>query len=195
MTKIYKAVDLTQDEIKQVLLIHRKELANDILPNLCDSYYIRIIINLCSGNHGSGYIAKNGSEVIGFIFTANKSSSILKILTKSPFLLLSSLIKIAAIKPILLVDMFGSIFGKTKYNKDTKSENLSEIFTLFLKKEYQGKGIGSELVTKSISDHEPILVKSSSPKAIEFYEKMGFKRIGVQDRIFRKLDILKYSAT
>ena len=62
----------------------------------------------------------------------------------------------------------------------------SYITSLFVKEPYQGKGIGSQLLQKAIENAKKrgvievhVDTEENNAKAVEFYQKRGFKKAGV----------------
>jgi N-acetylglutamate synthase-like GNAT family acetyltransferase len=64
------------------------------------------------------------------------------------------------------------VFQKIKKQRD----DVAEIQILIVKKDVQGKGIGSELVVNLFEETRmsEVIVKTQSTKAVEFYKKHGF---------------------
>ena len=65
-----------------------------------------------------------------------------------------------------------TVFQKIK----KQSDDVFEIQILIVKKDAQGKGIGSELIENLIEETRmsEVIVKTQSMKAVEFYKKHGF---------------------
>lgn len=90
----------------------------------------------------------------------------------------------------LIAENKGIPIGFVKLKQNSTIEGISngkpiEIERIYTLKEYIGKGIGAELIKKSIQeakergfDYLWLGVWEKNPRAIRFYEKWGFKKVG-----------------
>jgi len=96
----------------------------------------------------------------------------------------------------------GSIFGAFEnevligvtgfyVSADKRSKHRGNIFTVFVRKQYRGKGIGDELIKAVLAlaetrvDQVHLSVALTARAAIRIYQQNGFEILGTDPRVFR----------
>lgn len=104
---------------------------------------------------------------------------------------------------VLVENEDGEAIGYGKLRQDNRRKDLLngldciEIERIYALKEYWGKGVGKALMLKMLEltreqgyQHICLSVYEENPKAISFYEKFGFKSVGIVE--FKLGDVIEY---
>lgn len=187
--------EASRDTIETVHAIHKNALPNDITPNLTTDYYARIIRLMTDPKNGGLGIARVGGTPIGFCFAALDAHQFSDEIGRERWLLLKSVSLFAVSRPILLVNLAGAVFGRSRITEG-ESIDCPEIYAICVRDGHRSQGIGARLIDHAIdhvhrNGHSAITVKTSDPGALAFYERQGFHKIGEQNRFNRTLAILK----
>tara|TARA_B100001123_G_C15256771_1_gene1004997 strand:+ start:223 stop:822 length:600 start_codon:yes stop_codon:yes gene_type:complete len=180
----------------QLLELHQASLPNDIIPNLVLSYYKYLVSLMANRKYGLLLGVFKSKKLLGFCFVAYNHEILIKKISEKKFFLLMSIFKFIFLKPQLIIDLLGSVFGKVKLYEHLDFSRYPEIFVMCISENHRSKGIGSQLI-KEINEsllaegHQFLLVKTSSDRAANFYLKEQFLCIGAQNRLTRKLKIFK----
>lgn len=85
----------------------------------------------------------------------------------------------------LVVESHGRITGLTTFEY-RRWNNIIYVYTLYIAKDFQGKGTGSELISEILKRARGLKVrkifldtKRTNKKAIHFYKKRGFEEAGL----------------
>lgn len=84
---------------------------------------------------------------------------------------------------VLLLKIDGKVVGFSCIGKSKDENNTEELIAIYLLKEYRGKKLGFELLSKTISQLSPnmrivLWVLKDNNRAIKFYERFGFTFTG-----------------
>lgn len=91
---------------------------------------------------------------------------------------------IVELKPVILAHYFDAVelWCVTKHSEIAGFIGVADakVEMLFVNPKYFGLGIGSQLMDYAVNnlDASKVDVNEQNPKAIEFYEKVGFKKVG-----------------
>lgn len=181
--------------IDAVHTIHKGALPNDITPNLTADYYAKIIRLMTESENGVLGIAYADGVPIAFCFTAFDPNQFSAKIARERWLLLKSISRFAISRPALLIDLAGAALGKSRIVVG-ETTACPEIYAICVGDGHRSQGIGVKLLNHAVDHvrrcgHSAITVKTSDPRALAFYERQGFKRIGEQNRFGRRLAILK----
>ena len=185
----------SQDFIAAVHAIHKGALPNDITPNLTADYYAKIIRLMTEPENGVLGVAHAHGIPVAFCFTALDPDQFSSKIARERWLLLRNMGRFAFSRPALLIDLAGAAFGKSTATVG-KTTAYPEIYVICVREGHRSKGIGEKLLDHAVDHvrrcgHPAITVKTSDTRALAFYERQGFKRIGEQNRFNRRLSILK----
>lgn len=98
----------------------------------------------------------------------------------------------------LIAEIDNDAIGYVKLNMHNTIEGISstnaiEVERIYSAREYIGKGIGAELMKRSIQQAKErgfdclwLGVWEENPRAIKFYEKWGFKKVGIHTFLLGK---------
>ena len=184
-----KIEPLNSKWIPQVVDIHMKALPEDFLPGLGfnflnDIFYPSSMIS----PHGKVYIAIKDEHTVGFIVVTKNSSSFFRSILQNNLWgffktgLITSLSSFKQLKKN--VEILISSFSKPQL------EDYGEIYEIAVQNEYQGQGVGSELVGKSIEYLQEqgiqgikIKTRKNNSNWINFFLKKGW-------RLAQKIDLI-----
>lgn len=188
-------IDARRGIIDAVYTIHKGALPNDITPNLTVDYYAKIIRLMTEPNNGVLGIVYAHGVPIAFCFTTFDPNRFSAKIARERWLLLKSISRFALSRPALLIDLVGAVLGKSRIAVE-ETTTCPEIYAICVGDGHRSQGVGVKLLNHAVDHvrrcgHSAITVKTSDPRALAFYERQGFKRIGEQNRFSRKLAILK----
>lgn len=181
--------------IESVHAIHKCALPDDITPNLSRRYYAEIVKLMAEPDNGVLAIGNIGDAPVGFCFTAFDPHDFSEKIGRERLLLLKSLARFAFTRPALLVDLAGAVLGKSTF-AEGESIDCPEIYVICVRDGHRSHGIGAKLVDHAVDQvrscgRSAISVKTSDARALAFYQRHGFRKIGEQNRLTRKLAVLK----
>jgi len=139
---------LTRTVIPKIAAIHKSSLPEDFLPSIGMDFLERIYYPaIIDGNSSIVFVAYNKKVPIGFIVVSRNSSLLIsEIISYQRFLFIFLLLK-SVLSSIKMLEMtLGIIFTGSLSNK---KNNLGEIYTIAVDKEYRGHGVGKLLVDKA----------------------------------------------
>ncbi len=170
-------------------------MPNDITPNLTRVYYRKIVRLMADENKGALAVAQNGGDSpIAFCSVVYRPHEFSALIGAEPVELAKSLASFAVTKPWLLVDLGAAIFGKsTWYEPEVE---CPEIYVICVADGHRSKGIGRALIDACVAHlrvrgDKALVVKTADPGAEHFYAREGFRKVGEQSRIRRKLAIMR----
>ncbi|WBF66166.1 GNAT family N-acetyltransferase [Desulfovibrio subterraneus] len=195
MTQISSISNNASDEeriLRKVVSIHCKALADDLLPKLGKEYLLRTFYpTILQESDSLLLVEEDNDSVRGFILVANPANAYSHLRTGKR---LSHLLSAALIRPNTWIDLIGAAYSKT-HPPLTLPSSTFEIVALAVHPDFQRKGIGKILVSSALSriNNQSLLTKTSSDAALKFYFELGFTKIGVESRINKQLNVLKYT--
>ena len=147
--KLLKIEKLKPSLIKEVVEIHIQSLPNDFLPSLgadflMDGFYPAVI----NSEYGRAYAALQNDRACGFIIVTKDSSRFFKSIIKNQ---LWRFIKVGLKTSFSSATQFQNNLNIIlSALKENVKDDYGEIYEIAVKKTLQGRGVGRELVEKSI---------------------------------------------
>ncbi|MFH1963609.1 MAG: GNAT family N-acetyltransferase [bacterium] len=167
---------------KEIAQIHIEAIDTGFISSLGLNFVRTLYREICKSEIGFGYVAKENSEVVGFIVGAIDVSKLYKeIVFKKGFLFIMPLIKyffrFTTLKRIAET-LFYPYRVKNDYCK-------AEILAVGVKKEHRGKGVGGKLMEATIAEFRrrgikevKALTYDENEPSNQYYLNQGFKPIG-----------------
>lgn len=181
-------------DVSEIVQIHKQEIKEGFLSSLPAVFLEKIYLTIVESDISFCIVAKEKNEVIGFISGTVNINKLYHYFIKRYFFysIFMLLPKIFNIKKI-----FETLF----YPKKEKDLPKTELLTIAVKKEFQGKGLGAkmfenfvfEMKNRGIKEFKVMVGEDLKP-AIRFYEKNGFsflKNVIVHDNKISKVYIYK----
>ncbi|HMW04646.1 MAG TPA: GNAT family N-acetyltransferase [Leptospiraceae bacterium] len=185
------------DDSVAITKIHLETLPNDLLPRLGFSFLKNYYHNLLSSSQALVIVNEDSGQINSFVIFAYNTFELSKLIKKNKIFLAYSILKATFSDfriPILVLNF---IFGKEKYNiKIEEIETIPELYSIATASNYKSKGIGAAItkfgleILKNKTHRQGCIVKTSSKRAKQFYERLGFLEIGETIRGNNKLSIL-----
>lgn len=140
--------------IEDIAKIHFNSLPNDFLPNLGLDFLIHTFYpSVFSSSFGKVFIALNEvDEPVGFVLVTVDSSEFFKEIIKSRFLEFIKIGVISSLKSLTNLKNNCQIILSSIFSNHMP--NSGEIYVIAVKKSFRGKGIGKQLVERSIGSLE-----------------------------------------
>tara|TARA_E500000178_G_C16838584_1_gene669484 strand:+ start:284 stop:913 length:630 start_codon:yes stop_codon:yes gene_type:complete len=178
--------------VRKISKIHQEELDMGALDLFGLKFLSNMYNELLKDNHG--LIAKSGDEIIGFITAIKKDISFIRCLSISSIItfFFNIFIKFGKFRSFLVI--FNKIYIKKSWNlKFANSSKSIELFSIAVKKKYQGKGVGKKLIEaleqKARKDGlDEIFTRTHNHELLNFYYKN--KRANLLEKIFLQNYIL-----
>jgi len=164
----------------QIARLHKKEIDQGFLSDLGDKFLEKLYEAMINSPDAFVIVADDSNRIVGFIGASADVKRFYKHFLKGYFfqclmILAPRMIRFSILKKII---------ETLKYPKKEKRSHLpeSELFTVAVEKEFQGQGLIQnifkafilEMKHRNINEFK-VVVGESLPRAIAFYEKMGFK--------------------
>lgn len=164
-----------KEDATALALIHKAEIEGGFLSSLSDAFLIRFYRALIQSPSSFCVVAKENGAVAGFIAGVANMNAFYAYFLKH-YLFQSFF--------ILLPKIFSSlkkILESLWYPKKESSLPKAELLTIAISKKFQGKGIGSLMLSLFISEMKKrnvaafkAVVGKNLTNAIKFYENNGF---------------------
>jgi len=168
-----------KDEAVQIARIHQEEINQGFLSQLGIKFLAKLYEAMIVSSFAFVVVAKENNRIVGFISGCYDVGKFYrdfyrKYAVSSFFTLLPKVFKISFLK---------KVFEILKYPKN-KQKDLpkAELLTIALLKDFRARGIAQELFKRFLSEMRDreidifkVVVGESLPRAIGFYEKVGFK--------------------
>lgn len=189
--------DLDRTHINSISKIHKSELCNSVLDLFGDKFLYNLYDELLKENYG--LIAKSGCQIVGFVTASKKDILFIKCLSKISIITFCFNIFRKFDKFVSFLILFHKIYiNKSLKFKLFANQNSIELFSIAVKKKYQGRGIGKKLIKaleqKAKSDKVlEIFTKTHNNNLLNFYYKS--KNANLLKRIYLKnyiLNIVKW---
>ena len=191
---------LSKTHIREISKIHQEELDIGVLDLFGIKFLENMYHELLKENHG--FIVKSGDEIIGFISAIKKDISFLKCLSVTSIIIFFFNI----FKKFKKFRSFLILFYKVYVNKSWDNELVAssksiELFSIAIKKKYQGQGIGKKLIEKleqktKDDGSDEIFTRTHNNDLLNFYyeTKKGIllEKITLQDY---NLHVVKWKIT
>ena len=167
-------------DAKTIAKIHASALKDDFLPSLGINFLTIFYKGLYAIKGVSIFGSKRGTRITGFIVGTDDMSGLFKKILKNNFLTLSWFLFLTVIrKPALIIKI-----AETFLYPGKEAGPKAELVVIAIQKNYQGKGLGKSLVKELEREFRKNKVKEykltvhADKKAVRFYEKLKYKRIG-----------------
>lgn len=157
--------------------IHRREINKGFLSELGERFLAEFYRAVIQSPGGFCVVAEDKDKVVGFVSGCEGIGGFYKFFLKTHTVkalrvLLPKVFNVGRIKKI-----FETLF----YPRKEKGTPSAELLTIAIESAYQGKGVARplfnefirEMRRRNISEFK-VLVGESLPRAIAFYEKLGF---------------------
>jgi len=167
----------TVEDSVQIAEIHKKEINQGFLSELGDAFLAEFYRAIIQSPGGFCVVAEDEERVIGFISGCERIGGFYKFFFKTHTvkalrILLPKVFNVGRVKKI-----FETLF----YPRKEKNMPSAELLTIAVESAYQGKGIARPLFGAFVEEMKrrgvvefKVLVGESLPRAIAFYEKLGF---------------------
>ena len=184
------SLDQSKISYQVIKKLHLECLPSDIIPNLSNLHYQFIYEMLQDNEQAYSVAAFYEHELVGIgaiVFDPGAFYKKMMLLKKN---VISSIFNIIFTAPMVFVYIL-SIF--LLRGKQYQSE-CPEIFCLFIKSQYRGRGIGKMMIDamhyKIFDKFQAITTKTSDEKSKNFYLNAGYKLISHEYRGVRKMYVL-----
>ena len=183
---------LDRTHVQKVSKIHKEELNIGALDLFGLNFLSNMYHELLKDNYG--FIAKSGGETIGFITVIKKDISFIRCLSISSIItfFLNIFKKFAKFRSFLII--FNKTYIKKSWNIEFVNKSKSiELFSIAVKNEYQGKGVGKKLIEalekKAKKDgFDEIFTRTHNQELLNFYYRN--KKANLLEKIFLQNYIL-----
>lgn len=171
---------LVKADANSLARIHKTALKNDFLPSLGENFLTTFYKSLIGEKGIFAFAERNQNQILGFVIGTDDMGLLFKKVLRSNFLELSLSLLLALLKnPGLIIRVAESFLYPTK-----ESGPKAELVVIVVLKKFQGKGIGKKLVKvleKAFKENkikEYKLTVHADKKAVNFYEKLKYQRLG-----------------
>lgn len=173
--------------------LHRSALPHDVTPNLTRMLYSRIVDLMTDPAHGVLAVAEENGVLVGFCGVVYDPHDFSHQIGRERLELAKSLAKFAVMKPELLVDLGATVLGRERCSEPLGPH--PEIFSMAVDSGHRSNGVGGSLIRRCVEElksanQHGLIAKTASPGARQFYQRQGFRAVGEQDRLLRRLTIL-----
>ena len=160
-----------------VAKIHKTEIGKGFLSSLPMAFLEKLYVAIIESEGGVCVVAKENNQVVGFITGTASVKSFYAFFLKRYSVQATCILFLKVFNVSQLKKIFETLFYPVK----EKSLPPAELLTMAVVKEFQGKGIASQLFLefvqamkkKNVTEFK-VLVGEELLPAIRFYEKAGF---------------------
>lgn len=165
-------------EAEQIAQIHQQEIKTGFLSSLGQSFLKKLYQAIIESDNSFCTVAEIDGQIIGFIAGSANVNHLYRYFLKKYSLgafitLLPKIFNLRAIRKIL---------ESLLYPKKEKKLPKAELLTIAIKNKYQGQGVAGLMFKKFVEEMKnreiktfKVVVGEILPRAISFYEKMGFQ--------------------
>lgn len=177
------------DQDSEVLAkLHYSTLSDYLLAALGVSYLKEVHYpKLLSHDRTFCLIAYYEDYAVGFICVTYDVVDLMKTVQNDKFAIILPALRAVLINPLLVHDFVSlSIGTEMKWHKEISTQ--AELLTIGVLPAYQSLGIGKLLADQGMkkvmqeSTSHRVLVKTDTLRAVKFYQKLGFYRVGFENR-------------
>ena len=187
----YKISKLNNDHLKKISKIHQEELDVGAL----DLFGIKFLINMYHEllKNNFGFVVESRNEIIGFITATKKDISFIKCLSGISLIIFFFNIFKKSKKFISFIILFNEVYLNKRWNMNLFTSNKSiELFSIAIKKKYQGQGIGKALIEaleQKAKDNglDEIFTRTHNDELLNFYYKTK------NAKLLKRIDLLNYN--
>jgi len=170
----------TKKDATQIAIIHKQEINQGFLSQLGVKFLSKLYKSTMVSPNAFTIVAKDNDKVIGFISGCTNVTKFYhdffkKYFFQVFFILLPKMFRLSILK---------KIFETLKYPQQKEEKKLpgAELLTIAILKQYHGRGIAQKMFEKFVEEIKKreisefkVIVGENLPRAIAFYEKIGFK--------------------
>ena len=194
----------TEADIPALATIHARALPDDLLPRLGVDFLRDVFYPTALRLTGvSVWVATDAADTpIAFVVFAEDADSLTAQLRRRWPAVLRATAKRTVSDPGLLVALAAVAKApEVVWGRDAPPSmaKAPELYVIATDPAAQGQGAGSELTRHGVKDlasrgHRDCIVRTSSPDALRFYQRLGFRTVGHERRGRRRLDLLHVTA-
>jgi len=168
-----------KNDASQIAKIHKEEIKKGFLSSLNNSFLVKFYEAIMDSEYGFCILYKQEKTVVGFVSGVTEIDSFYKYFLKNYFF--SSVFALLSIN--FNFNIAKKIVENVFYPKKTKNFPSAELLTMAVKKDFQGRGAGSQLLQKFIEEMKSRQIKifkvlvGKKMIAADFYKKNGFELI------------------
>jgi ribosomal protein S18 acetylase RimI-like enzyme len=171
---------MTQSDLDEVVLIHKKSFDNSHFTHYLNSRKIREFFNLLIKNNNFNYVfITENNEIAGFIIAGFKTQQAINLFIKQNYL---ALIILVLRHPKFLIEKFSFMLKKTFRIKMFTPTYAVRLFIIAVSEANQNKRVGKllidfferELIKNDITEYG-LSVKKNNLKAVHFYYRNNYK--------------------
>jgi len=176
--------DMDIKDAPQVAGLHIEQISTGFISGLSPDFVISLYQGIVESSHAIGYVYEEKSEIIGFICCATDINKLYRqLILRKGFTffikLFGQIFSIERIKNILQTLLYPG--------KDQGDSTKTEILSVAVRSDKQGKGIGQQLMDKMLDKcrsggikRVKVSAHDQNIKANQYYQACGFELI---DRI------------
>lgn len=168
-----------KNDSREIAVIHQQEINQGFLSQLGVKFLSKLYEAMVLSENCFVLVAKENNQIVGSISGCLNTKEFYREFLKkygpgSVIILLSKILNLAILK---------KIFETLKYSKKIdKNCTEAELLTIACKKEFRGTGLSIDMFKNFVNEMESrgikefkVVVGEELPRAIGFYEKLGFK--------------------
>lgn len=138
---------MQENQVRQVAHIHAEALPEDLLPQLgkwfLEKGYYRSLVD---SPYSLVIVAKKHSQILGFVnLSFDPGKHIARMIKTKMLRLLVAMVRVSCVSPLRIVEIFSAV---ARANAEVP-ENSAEIAFIAVKPDFQGQGIGKQLVEQA----------------------------------------------
>ncbi len=168
-----------KNDVSEIAKIHEEEIKEGFLSSLKTAFLRKFYEAIVDSKDSFCIVAREGNIVTGFVSGVADINIFYNYFFKNYFFILI---------PVFLPKIFDfniikKVVENIFYPKKTKNFPSAELLTMAVKREFQGKGTGSHLLQRFVSEMEKRQIKifkvlvGKEMDALNFYKKNGFQQI------------------
>jgi GNAT superfamily N-acetyltransferase len=181
------------DDAAALAEVHVAALPDDFLPRLGRRYLRRRFYPMVLMSSGVDlFVAERSDEVLAFALFVEDGESLSSALA-ADWAGLAMYVPFAVLRrPSVVCDIIGQRRREPDLSRDISG--VPELYLMASEPGCQSKGLGGNLLEHGLevlgTRNQGCVVKTSSSRARQFYERHGFELVGVERRATRSLDVL-----
>lgn len=168
-----------KDDCLEAAKLHAQEIKWGFLSELGERFLYYFYLTMINSPNAFLIIAEDNNLIVGFISGCTDLKRFYREFAKKYTLRILPLL----FKKFFSINSLKKIFETRKYTKERKKDlPEAELISIAVSSQFQGKGLGRELLNKFFSEMKKrgaklikVIVGEKLSRAIRFYEKNGFK--------------------
>lgn len=162
----------------QIAQIHLQEINQGFLSQLGLKFLTKLYKAMIFSKNSFVVVAKENNQIVGFISGCTNLNHFYRHFLKKYFFSICFIL----LPKIFKISIFKKIKETLQYKNTKNNLPPEELLSIGVVKKFQGQGIAQALLTEFIKEMKKrkvnqfkVIVGEKLPRAIAFYEKMGFK--------------------